>query len=335
MRLTLNYKIIDLAERQKIVSEICEKYGDKLNEANLESLSDYILNSLEKKERKERNILTDNRMSTVNKRETSFEGLVDKFETGEDGIYQIMHEDKNVILSPAISITKKDIEEIPFLKELRAAIDVLRAIKEKNYIIQAAIIDLAQSQYLIKNCYRKPLKFNTFSSHAGVRKEWSKWIDFTNPLHIHSLLKYYPKIKTDMWDRLEDDMRWVLIDLEDLIERYIKKQHPIYYNIIIMRLDGLNNTQIQDQLMIDFQETYSTEYISSLFNKKIPKLISEGAKQDEMNWYFTFVEKGKYKTCGRCGQVKLLDHTYFSLNKSSKDNFYSICKECRNKKKGS
>ena len=52
---------------------------------------------MEKQERKERKILTDNRMTTVNKRETSFEGLVSQFENGEDGIYSLINEDKNMI----------------------------------------------------------------------------------------------------------------------------------------------------------------------------------------------------------------------------------------------
>jgi len=50
---------------------------------------------MEKQEKKERKILTDNRLVTINKRETSFEGLVSQFENGEDGIYGIMTEDKN------------------------------------------------------------------------------------------------------------------------------------------------------------------------------------------------------------------------------------------------
>ena len=33
-------------------------------------------------------------MVTINKRETSFEGLVGKFETGEDGIYNMIINDK-------------------------------------------------------------------------------------------------------------------------------------------------------------------------------------------------------------------------------------------------
>ena len=52
---------------------------------------------MEKQERKKRKILTDNRMTTVNKRETSFESLVSQLENGEDGIYNLMTENKNMI----------------------------------------------------------------------------------------------------------------------------------------------------------------------------------------------------------------------------------------------
>jgi hypothetical protein len=67
---------------------------------------------MEKQEKKERKILTDNRMVTVNKRETSFEGLVSQFENGEDGIYNLITDNKNTIFQPKVTITKKDLEEI-------------------------------------------------------------------------------------------------------------------------------------------------------------------------------------------------------------------------------
>ena len=38
----------------------------------------------------------------------------------------------------------------------------------------------------------------------------------------------------------------------------------------------------------------------------------------------TYKEKGKYKKCSRCGQIKLAHNKYFSKNKTSKDGFYSI-----------
>jgi hypothetical protein len=51
-----------------------------------------------------------------------------------------------------------------------------------------------------------------------------------------------------------------------------------------------------------------------------------------LNWWYLEKEKGKYKCCTRCGQIKLAHNKYFSKNKTSKDGFYSICKQCRNKK---
>ena len=66
---------------------------------------------------------------------------------------------------------------------------------------------------------------------------------------------------------------------------------------------------------------------------KIPKLIASTAEDDYLDWYYMNVEKGKYKKCSRCGQIKLAHNKYFSKNKTSKDGFYSICKCCRNKKK--
>jgi hypothetical protein len=72
---------------------------------------------MEKQEKKEKKLLTENRMTTVNKRETSYEGLVSQLENGEDGIYNLLGDNnKNVIFQPKITITKEDIETIPFLK---------------------------------------------------------------------------------------------------------------------------------------------------------------------------------------------------------------------------
>ena len=86
------------------------------NEKYLEILADYLILCMEKQEKKERQILTENRMMTVNKRETSFEGLVSQLENGEDGIYNLISENKNQIFQPKVTITKKDLEEIDLLR---------------------------------------------------------------------------------------------------------------------------------------------------------------------------------------------------------------------------
>jgi len=111
----LDYTLETPEERNELVKKILEETPDP-SESYLEILANYLILCMEKQERKERKILTDNRMTTVNKRETSFEGLISQFENGEDGIYNLISEDKNTIFQPKVTITKKDLEEIPFLK---------------------------------------------------------------------------------------------------------------------------------------------------------------------------------------------------------------------------
>ena len=111
-------------ERNALVQKIIkETPPEKLTNKYLEKLADYIVFAMDKQERKNKKILTDNRMVTVNKRETSFEGLVCKLENGEDGIYNMIANDKNIIFTPKISITQQDLAEMPELRELRAAIE--------------------------------------------------------------------------------------------------------------------------------------------------------------------------------------------------------------------
>ncbi len=92
----LDYTIESPEERNELVKKIIEE-NPNLNEKYLETLADYLILCMEKQERKERKILTENRLTTVNKRETSFEGLVSQFENGEDGIYNLITNDKNTI----------------------------------------------------------------------------------------------------------------------------------------------------------------------------------------------------------------------------------------------
>ena len=117
----LDYSLQTPEERNALVQQILEENPD-VSDAYLEVLADYLVLCMEKQEKKERKLLTDNRMATVTKRETSFEGLVSQLENGEDGIYNLMTENKNMIFQPKVTITKKDVEDIPLLKQLREAI---------------------------------------------------------------------------------------------------------------------------------------------------------------------------------------------------------------------
>ena len=109
-------------------------------------------------------------------------------------------------------------------------------------------------------------------------------------------------------------------------------EYPLYERIVSDKIDGLSNLEIQENIQTEYGIKHSIEYISSLWRNKIPKLIASWAEDQFLDWYYLEIEKGQYKRCSRCKQIKLAHNKYFSKNKTSKDGFYSICKACRNTK---
>ena len=159
----LDYSITSPEERRDLVGKIISEVGaENLNDKALEIMTDYMVFCMEKQEKKEKQILTDNRMTTVNKREASMQGLTEKLENGEDGLYNLITNDKNEIFAPTISITKEDLAEIQPLRQLREAIDLMvhkgkTATGKDAYKIKRAVIEMRQEQYLIKASYRRPI----------------------------------------------------------------------------------------------------------------------------------------------------------------------------------
>ena len=94
--LKLDYTLETPEERNELVKKILEENPEP-NDKYLDILADYLILCMEKQERKERKLITDNRMATIGKRETSYEGLVSQLENGEDGIYNLINDNKNSI----------------------------------------------------------------------------------------------------------------------------------------------------------------------------------------------------------------------------------------------
>ena len=349
--LKLDYKLETPTERNELVKKIVEQTPpERLTPKYLEILSDYIIFAMDKEERKQKKILTDNRMVTVNKRETSFQGLVSTLENGEDGIYNMIANDKNIIFTPKVQITPKDIEEIPALKELVKEIEKVKeqaknATGRKKYLLKKQVREMSQDQYVIKNAYHPPMyMMNAVKSFSKIGLDETYTIDedgnvksnglisLIYPSHVSALLCNYSRIKEEAWGKFYGDSYYLMESLDDLIERTLRDDYPLYYDLLIYKIDGKQNIEIQQLLERDFGIKHSVEYISSLWRNKIPKMLAERESNDILTWYYTNVEYGKWKKCSRCGQIKLAHNKFFSKNKTSKDGFYSICKCCRNKK---
>lgn len=349
----LDYTLKTPEERTALVKKIIEQANpSQLTHKYLDILSDYILDARSKAEKKDKTILTNNRLVTVNKRETSYEDLVSKFENGEDGVSNLIVEgNKGVILSPKIEITAADLEEVPGLKELQAQIKqteaaAAQATGKRKFLLKKSVIEMRQDQYVLKQMFKQPISATSFiPRNNSIRLEEHIHFDennepvsdglvsFFNPFHVQAILCNYDILKEGMRQRFNNDFYYLMEDF-DKLKAAALAPYPLYTDLAQYKIDGKSNLQIQKMLSAKYNIKYSVEYISALWRKKIPKIISEKAKEDYIIWYYTYVERGQWKRCSKCGQVKLAHNRFFSKNNTSKDGFYSVCKECRNKKKG-
>ena len=347
----LDYTITDPQERNKKVHEIINNISpEKLTPYYLEQLTKYLTETTESK--KEKKILTNNRMVTINKRETSYEGLAIKLQNGEDGIYNFMTGgDKNILLVPKIQITKDDLETIPGLKDLK---DEIKKIEEQQknargkqkFLLTKQLIEMRQTQYILKSAYKPPITISKVTKNTNQIDLSEKividkngephsncLISFFNPQHICCLLCNYSKLKEEAWGHFDGDWWYLMEDFDNLSARALKDKYPFFYEIMICKIDGMQNKDIAQKIKQDYNVSYSIEYLSTVWRKKIPKIIADKAKQDWIIWHYTVEEKGKWKRCSRCHEIKLAHPYFFTRNKTSKDGWYSICKSCRNKKK--
>lgn len=344
-----------MEERTELVKKICaETPQEELTPKYLELLGDYIIEAASREDRKQRKFLTNNRQITINKRETSYEGLVSKFENGEDGLYNLFIDDKNLIFTPKVSITPQDVAEIPGLGALRKTIrsveaQCARATGKDKYILKKQLIDLRRDQYILKNAYRQPMATVPTQQNTPLRIELNerRWIDengepqsdglitLFNPAHISALFTYYEALKVSTNKKINNDFYYLLDEFEHLLARALASC-PLYLDLVRAKMAGHSNLEVQAQLEKTYGIKHSVEYISSLYRKKIPKMLSEQAKEDYLVWYYAqHPEETTWKKCSCCGQEKIAHTRFFSKNNTSKDKFYSLCKECRNKKKRS
>ena len=348
----MDYDLPTAEERVKKVEEIIANTpSEKLTPYYLEKMAEYITEPITKEEKKEKLIITKNHMKNVRSRETSFEGLVGKLENGEDGIYNMIANDKNIIFNKKKPISDQEYEQFPLLKEYKESISKLEekfktARGQKAFLIKKQIIEMYQALYEMKKSFNPPIYSNNPAVKSISKFDLSDYItigedglphnrgyiDFFNEEHISLLLCNYSKLKEECWEKVQSDLKWMMEDFDGLVARALEENYPMYYDIVVYKIDGKQNTEIQELLYEDYGIKHSVEYISSLWRNKIPKVIAETAVNEYLVWYYTNEAKGKWKRCSRCGQIKLAHNNFFSKNSTSKDGFYSICKCCRNKK---
>ena len=345
----LDYSLKTIEERKELIDKIIKTApSSQLTEKYLEILSNYLLDlAITKDEKKSKYITTSNRQVTIDKRETSYEELVSKFENGEDGVYNLINNDKNTYLTNKNEISEEDIAEVPGLAELRQEIENIekqekKAVGKNKFLLKKQLIEMRQQQYILKDLWRQPQHSNAVSNSGGNRIEINEKvyfdekgdptsdaiITFFKPEHICAILCNFEALDTYFKHKYNSDFHYMMRDFKKLLREGLDP-YPAYQTLVAAKIKGLQNSEIQKLLLEKHNLHHTVEYISALWRNKIPKILSEKAKEDYLIWNYTEVEYGTWKRCSRCGEVKLAHNRFFSKNNTSKDGFYSICKTCR------
>lgn len=353
---TLDYNLSTPEERIEYVNTLLENnINEELPNKYLTYLADYILfvadkNQTKKERNAEHSIVTKNREITVSKRQVSFEEVVSNLENGEDGIYALISNDKNKILDYREPLTNEDFEKMP---ELTGYLNIIERLKaqfkkakgQKKFSLKKQIIETWQQMYMLKASYtgapartKTPAQIKSLAHmdldetiyfDANDYPQSTCMVSLYNPEHVSVLLTYYNQLKQESWEDLRSDMHWLLIDLDNLVARTLKDK-PILRDLLDWKIAGYTNDEIQIFMNSKYGIQHTNQYFSTLWRNRIPKMIVEEAQKHYLIWYYTHNHTGTWKRCGKCGQLKLAHPLFFSKN-NSKDSYYSICKECRNK----
>lgn len=197
------------------------------NKRYMEILADYVIAAMTPMEKKAHLYLTENRKLTINKRETSYQGLTEQFENGEDGAWNLFNEvaDKSIRLTQKKEISAADLAEIPELQQLKESISIIEKLEagaqgKDRYRLKKWLIELHQEQYIIKDIFKPSMSANAIAKSVAQmdlgenitidengEPHSDGRITLFNPTHVSALLCNYSALKDECWGKFWSDLR--------------------------------------------------------------------------------------------------------------------------------
>lgn len=358
----LDYNIDNLDERKKKVEEIINKneaelvnyyddyYNPSLNQNSrlsendpmckqLERMADYLLYADNKEKRKanhgeELHIMND----SDNEKNKKKEYLTDDLATVEEKIKKVNQhklyrkvkvdaEDRKVY--PELGNTGELIERLK--KMIETGIDSNGEVigEEQMRKIRWYLIDIRKDEVAMKEMLKGYIRFKRLSPESE-EKDFSQF-NFTNIDHVVALMDNYSELKQDSFDDTHGDLKTIIEVFESLVDGLINEEilEGFLKDIFIMKIDGLSRKKIVNNIYESHKIDLSESRISQITRKVIPQLIVETYKKSFEDWVYTFVKKGIYKMCNKCGKTKLANKQYFSPHKKGKYGLHSYCRSCR------
>ena len=173
------------------------------------------------------------------------------------------------------------------------------------------------------------LKGTSISSAEVIPNDAWLRLSLRNTDTYLALLEGYSELKVNYQNKISTTMWALLRDFEELYPK-ARLDETEQYIMETMLSDGRKTAKaISQEILEELNKEVPERTIQNILTKIIPKRIQEVYEQELEDWVWTFRRKGTYKTCKKCGEVKLTKH--FSADSRNTDGLHSFCKACRTK----
>lgn len=332
----------------------------------LEFMANYLLYSKENLEYNDccsHPIETDNSQFKKKKKNSSYEGAKERNEGQFERdlaqekvkqydvqtMYKLDKRDMNVKqikdLQDAIMIMRGKLQQSQTKCDNGALIDgdikILMSTDKKR--IKSLMKGMKQNQIDISKMLRRPIQFNnvpsgrscyTFWDNTGYYNENDEYveisrnkIELSNYKHIYHLLRFYGGMKEIVSDDLKSDWRYLLWELEYLIDN--TPLNDSERDILIWKIDGCDSAKIINNIKEKYKIDMNQPRLSEMFTNIIPKKIVEKYLDERLDYIYTYKAKGIYKKCSKCKEVKLAINRYFGKESKGVYGLKSRCKSCQ------
>lgn len=344
--MNLDYNVESDEERLRIVRDMCAK-ARRWSPSELERMADYLLRARERgstvtEHSKEYPITTRNRGVTHSARNVSLDDMGDAAEFFSDS-------DSVALGAPSSAsdpITDEDVAVVPGLAANRAVEAMLREAVartsgHRRRQLKAQLIEVWREAYFLRSLYRgvDPYKTAEHIVHdvARMRLDGEIYvgddgypvdtspISMMEPSHVSYLIQWFMQLKKEVAYDLNADMHWFLIDFGMLVERTLPPGTPLH-DLAALRALGYQLKEIPGIMFRLHGISKNASQWNYVLTHTVSNAVARRAQREWLVWYYSNVEYGEWKQCGRCGKWKPAHQIFFPRNGTK---LYSICKDCR------
>ena len=154
-------------------------------------------------------------------------------------------------------------------------------------------------------------------------------IDFRDPEQIYILLTQYDDLSDTAAALNENHTPTLIPQLLTTLEYYISNAtlSPLQRDILSLKRSSSKNLDIVNYINSTYNKTYTANYISTIYRKKILPTIAEAALYHE-KLYYALNDPSNFKQCSTCKTYYLRSEDNFVRKSRARDGFANRCKSC-------